>query len=164
MKPAPYTVLRDTCEQKGHGWQFEPTERCAGTVLRNLYTADYSLEGYYDNNLLAIERKGSVVELVGNLTRKEKWPAFQDELARLDAFRWPFIVCEFPFALLAHYPSGSGLPYSVWKQIRVKPELLLKRIAEIELAHKARWVWAGPNAKEYVSSVFKRVVECVPCP
>jgi hypothetical protein len=159
-----YTVLRDTGEKLG--WVFNPSPNCLGTVEHNLYTGDYSLAGYYEPKLFVIERKGSVGELVGNLTQSEKWDDFKQELERLEEFRWPFVVCEFPASLLRTYPVGSNLPESVWPHIRVKPQFLLKRMEEIWLRFKARWLFTdSPDfGKEIASGLFKRVVESVPSP
>lgn len=156
-----YLVLRDTSEHEGHGWNFEASERCAGTVARNLFTGDYSLEGYYENKKFVIERKGSVAEFVANVTQKEKWDDFRQELERLDEFAHPFVVCEFPFSLLRSYPAGSSVPRRLWRSVRVTPQFLLQRVEEIWLRHRARFVFADTPAlaREVASGLFKRVVE-----
>lgn len=154
--PARYTVLRDTREQKG--WVFDAGKNCGGTVVRTLKTGDYTLLGY--EHLLAVERKGSVVELIGNLTHKDKWACFKGELERMEAFPAAFIVCEFTLDDVLAYPEGAGLPPSVRRRIRVSPQFYLKRLLEIELHFKAKLKLVGPlRGKEYVSSLFKRVVE-----
>jgi hypothetical protein len=159
-----YEVLRDTGEKLG--WVFPRTEACAGTREHNLYTGDYSLEGYYDPKLFVIERKGSVSELVGNITQKEKWDDFKQELERLEEFRWPFVVCEFPMSLLDTYPEGSNVPRRVWPSIRVKGPFLLKRLQEILLHFKTRWLFCDTPAlaQQVASGLFKRVLERAPDP
>lgn len=162
--PAKYTVLRDTCEKAGHGWVFDASKTCAGTVPRNLYTGDYSLEGYYEDKTFVIERKGSVAELAGNLTNAEKWDDFRQELERLEEFRFPFLVLEFSPALLEAFPAGSGIPRSRWARMKVRGPYLLRRVCELELKYRTRVVWAGDaeTAKSYASCLFKRVVESCP--
>jgi hypothetical protein len=159
-----YTVLRDTGEKLG--WWFDPSERCAGTVERNLYTGDYSLEGYYDPKLFVVERKGAVTEFVANITQKEKWDDFKQELERLEEFRHPFVLCEFPLSLLKTYPRGSGVPQHLWSSIRITPQFLLKRLEEIWFRFKAKFVFTEGHelGREIVSGLFKRVVENVPRP
>lgn len=158
--PVKYTVLRDNSEHDNHGWVFAESDVCAGTVVSNLYTADYSLEGYYDNKTFVIERKGSVAELVANLTQKEKWEDFKDELGRLEEFQHPFCICEFPFSLLKTYPVGSSIPKSKWPFIRVKPQFLLMRMEEIWLHFKTKFVFTDTPelGKEVASGLFKRVI------
>lgn len=163
MPDGKYLVLRDTSEKEGHGWLFAEGPRCAGTVPRNLYTGDYSLEGYYDNKLFVIERKGAVSEFVGNITVKEKWDDFKQELERLEEFRYPFVICEFPFSLLKTYPVGSGIPRDRWPSIRVRPEFLLRRLEEIWVHFKTRFIFTDTPelGREVASGLFKRVVENV---
>ena len=160
----PFTVLRDTSEKEGRGWWFEPTEACAGTVERNLYTADYSIEGYYDNKLFVVERKGSVAEFVANISQKEKWHDFKDELQRLEEFRFPYVICEFPFSLLETYPVGSNIPKRLWPIIRVKPDFIVRRFLEIQMKFKTRFLFADGGGERVAMSLFKRIVERVPCP
>lgn len=162
-EPVKYLVLRDSGEHKGCGWQFEPTERCAGTEVRNLYTADYSLDGYYDNKAFVIERKASVAEVTQNISSKEKWDDFKQELERLEEFRWPFVICEFPFSLFKTFPVGSTIPKDRWDSIRVTPQFLLKRLEEIWLHFKTKWLFTDTPelGREVASGLFKRVTEHV---
>lgn len=157
-----YRVLRDTGEKKGKGWKFNKSEHCSGTVLKNLYTADYSLDGFYDNKLFAIERKGSIAEFAANLTNKEKWDDFKQELERLEEFRHPYLVLEFDLSRLMQYPVGSGIPPYLWKTLRVKAPFLQRRVHEIELQFKTRVCFWGTGAKEHVLSLFKRMIERYP--
>lgn len=154
-----YTVWRDTSEKLG--WQFDESDACAGTVDKNLYTADYSIDGFYDDKTFVIERKGSVGELAACVTQKERWDDFRQELERLEEFKFPFVVCEFPLSLLRTYPRGSGIPPKVWPSVRVGPRFLLKRLEEIWLRYKTKFLFADAPGlgKEIASGLFKRVVE-----
>lgn len=162
--PGKVVVLRDTGEQEGCGWLFPESDLCAGTRSANLFTGDYSLEGYYDSKLFVIERKGSVGEFVANMTQKEKWEDFEDELGRLEEFAHPFVVCEFPFYLLKTYPEGSDVPKKVWPHIRVTPQFILKRFEEICIRFKTKFIFADAPllAREVAGGLFKRVLENVP--
>lgn len=165
MSEPSYRVLRDTSEKKGHGWVFDAKDRCLGTVEQNLYTGDYSLEGYYHNKLFVVERKGSVAEFAGNLTKKEKWDDFRQELERMEEFRWPFLVLEFSPQLLKQFPAGSGIPKHLWKHVKLTGQFLMRRLCEIELKYKTKVVFIDGLGKEYASSLFKRVTEASPpCP
>lgn len=163
-KDTRYKVLRDTSEKKGKGWLFETDEACSGTELRNLYTGDYSLEGYYDTKVFVIERKGGVAEFVANITQKEKWEDFRNELERLEEFRFPFIICEFPYSLVEQYPLESGIPKKFQYKIRVTPQFLVKRLWEIQLHFKTKILFADRGGKDAASSLFKRIKEKVPDP
>lgn len=157
-----YLVLRDTSEHKGKGWWFNTSESCRGTEPFNLFTGDYSLEGYYDDKTFVIERKGCVAEFVQNITQKDKWADFKDELQRLEEFRFPFIICEFPFSQLQTYPVGSTVPKNLWAKVRVSPNYLVKRFWEIQLHFKTKIIFADAGGQDVANSLFKRIVETCP--
>jgi len=157
--PGKFTIYRDTAEKEGHGWSFRASDRCAGMVKHNLYTADYSVAGLYEADFLAIERKGSVAEWASCLTSPEKWEDFQAELVRLDSFAHPYIVLEFTPKQLEAFPSGTALPASLKRSIKVRGPYLLRRTVEIEFAFRSRIVWAGPHGQPYALSIMKRAWE-----
>lgn len=150
-----YEVIRDTREQRG--WVFEPSDRCLGTVVETLKTGDYTLRGFED--AFCLERKRNVAELSTNLTHTDNWSAFKRELERLEAFRFPFLICEFSLEDLMRFPEGSGIPQARWASLRVKPAFLLKRIHEIHFRFKPQIIFAGGHGKEVASSLFKRMSE-----
>lgn len=156
-------ILRDTSEKEGKGWQFPESEMWGGTSPANLYTGDYTIEGYFDNKQFVIERKATVSELVSCITHKEKWDDFKQELERLEDFAHPFVVCEFPYVLLTTFPENSGLPRAIADKIRVSPQFLIKRLAEIFVHFKTPFLFVdGPSeARNLASSIFKRVIENV---
>lgn len=152
-----YEVIKDTREQKG--WDFPASESCLGTSVETLHTGDYTIRGY--EKVFIVERKGCVSELVGNLTQKEKWEDFRHELERLEEFKHPFVICEFPFKLIKTYPFGSGIPKKLWPYIKVKPQFLLMRLEEIWLHFKSKFIFTDDATlgKEVASGLFKRIVE-----
>jgi hypothetical protein len=158
---SPYLVLCDVAEQKP--WIFPPGGRCLGTAIVNLFTADYSLEGYYDQKILCVERKGAVAELVGNLTQAEKADDFRQLLERMDELAHPFVVCEFPRSHLFTYPESSDIPRKEWPKVRVTPQYLLKVLSTVELKYKSKWLFfnSPDEAVRYVETIFKRVAEGV---
>lgn len=157
MQKVKYEVIRDTREQKNQGWFFEPGPSCTGTVIQKLDTGDYTLQGYED--IVAIERKRSTSELATNLNEAR----FVRELERLEAFQLPFIVCEFTLDDVFAFPENSGIPREKWSELKVTPQFLLRRINELVVKYKTRFIFAGntEHAKAFVSSLFKRVVEHV---
>lgn len=154
-----YTIYRDTSEKSGYGWLFPANDFCEGTESFNLFTGDYSIKGLYEEKIFVIERKGSVGEFVGNISHKEKWDDFKQELDRLEQFKWPYLICEFPFSQIERFPVGSNVPKSVWPKLRVKPEFLIKRTLEISLAFKTKLIFADSGGFKIASSLFKRVIE-----
>jgi hypothetical protein len=140
-----YAVLVDTREQIP--WEFP------GSRPATLKTGDYTLEGFETS--LCVERKRNTGEIAANLTQDR----FERELGRMDEFPFSFVVCEFTLADLLAFPRNSGIPPHRWKWVRLTPQFLLKRVMELQLAFKARWVFAGDHGRAYASSLFKRIVE-----
>lgn len=153
-----FTVIRDTSEKKDHGWLFTESTHCTGTELFNLYTGDYSLKGLHEQKFFVIERKGSVCELVANMTQTDKWANFKDELERLEEWKHPFVVCEFPFRLLVSYPFGSNLPRHLWKKVRIRPQFILSRMHDIFFHFKTKFIFADTPeaAKQVALNLFKK--------
>lgn len=92
-----YTVVRDTREQKGHGWFFDAhtpdrrPPRCEGTIVETMQVGDYSLVGYTD--ILAIERKFAFSELWGNYSAKKR-SAFEKEMEKMSQMKHAYIIIE----------------------------------------------------------------------
>lgn len=149
-----YLVIRDTREQCG--WEFAPTENCAGMVDEKLPTGDYTIRGY--ENLLTIERKGSIAEFAKNIVQGR----FEAELIRMESFAFPFMVLEFSMDDIKRFPVGSGIPEGVWKKMRVTRFFILKRLIEFELQYKTKIIFASSFGKETAASIFKRVIEQCP--
>ena len=154
----PYRVIRDTREKDDHGWLFSAKDRCLGTVERGLCTGDYTIEGYEE--IFVVERKGSIAEFAKNLVQNR----FENELIRLDEFAHPFVVLEFLLADIVNFPQGSGIPEYKWKYLRLTPQLLMLKICELQVKHKAKLIFAGEFGQHFVSSLFKRIVDNVPEP
>lgn len=92
-----YTIIRDTREQKGHGWIFDAHRpdrrppRCDGMIEETLQTGDYSMVGYTD--IFTIERKTDFSELWGNYGSKKR-PAFESEMERMSSLKYPYVIIE----------------------------------------------------------------------
>lgn len=92
-----YTIIKDTREQKGYGWNFSAHRldrrppRCDGMIEETLKTGDYSMVGYTD--IFAIERKADFSELWGNYSSKKR-PAFESEMERMSILKHPYIIIE----------------------------------------------------------------------
>jgi hypothetical protein len=151
-----YRVVRDTREKKDHGWYFDATPTCEGTVRTKLDEGDYAIEGH--ENLMVIERKGSVSEWASNVMQKR----FENELQRLLGIQKVWIVLEFTMDDLIKYPYGPTVHPSVRKKTRVTGTFLLKRTIEIERDyHNIKIVFAGTNGKQVAGSIFKRMFEMI---
>lgn len=160
-----YKVIRDTREKEGKGWDFSTSLSCLEVIDKKLPTGDYTLVGY--ENIFVIERKGSVGEFCGNLTQarfigkfdEKKKIEKQSEIIRLDSFIYPYIILEFTMEDLLRYPKDEC--WKVRKRVRFTGSAALKKMHEIEMQHKSRFIFAGNKGKEVASSLFKRLTENV---
>lgn len=148
-----FTVARDSREQKGNGWWFEESDRCAGTIVKTLQTGDYTIEGY--ESLLCIERKASTGEFAKNITEAR----FDRELERMESFRYPFVILEFSLRDIINFPKNSGIPQHKWSEIKIKPQFMLKRLVEYQVKYKSKIIFADYYGAQMAESIFKRIVD-----
>jgi methyltransferase-like protein len=148
-----YEVVRDTREQENNGWIFTPDTKCLGTVTTKLDTGDYTLKGFEKDFI--IERKGRLSEWAHNINEKR----FEQELERLESFKWPFIILEFTMQDLMNWPKNCGIPKEKIKDIKVSSKFILMRTNEIMIKYKTKIIFAGLYGKEMATSLFKRVME-----
>jgi ERCC4-type nuclease len=143
-------VIVDTREQK----PLEFPDGCEITVAK-LDTGDYSLKGYED--ILCIERKGSLVEFYRNATQQR----FIDELERMRPFKYKFLVLEFTYADIWAIPHSLNLPKTQWAQLKVKPQYIIKRVGDIQVEYGVHVIYAGDRdtATEMIVNIMKRVSE-----
>jgi hypothetical protein len=150
-------VLRDTKEKDGYGWLFP------NMVRTSLLTGDYSLEGFYENNRFVVERKATPGELYNNFFQKDKWIAFQAELTRLEAFQHSFVICEFTYSQLATFPDSANLHPSIKQRLRVPGSVFVRRLLEIQLKYKTRFLFAGEGfGRSMFESLSQRITEKYP--
>lgn len=153
-----YTVIRDTREKPHAGWTWGPSDHTIGTIIQTMETGDYTIVGYED--FVCIERKATVTEIANNL-REDR---FEKEMERLSKFQHKFIVCEFNMTDVAIYPEAeTKMPQDVKNKVQMKGTYIIRRLTEIELKYGVHIVFAGnvTNAKWYVSSIFKRLMQGV---
>lgn len=148
-----YTVVRDTREKVGQGWSYSSSTSCAGTIEKKLNTGDYSLVGYED--LLTIERKGSVTEFAQNIVQAR----FEKELERLTKFKYKYIILEFAIGKIMNYPQGSGLPPYLMKRARINGNFIMSKIIHYQVTYDIPIIIADQYGKEIASHIFKRVVK-----
>ena len=145
-----YTIIRDK-QEKVNYWNFEPSEKCIGTIVEKLDTGDYTIKGM--ENIFTIERKYSTGEFSGNITEER----FERELNRMDNLQHSFLVLEFTLDNIYNFPFGSGIPSKKWPQLRVTSNFILKRLIEIETDHKCKIIFAGNRGEEIATIIFKRM-------
>jgi len=152
-----FTIIRDTREKDGKGWNFRASTGCDGMETTALKTGDYAIRGL--ENLVVIERKGSIGEVVTNVTTD--LPRFERELVRLEAdVAHPFILIEANLEDLVGWPRTSGLSQRVRSRIKTTGSYILKIITGLMLKYpRIRWVFCGADGQKLALSIFKRAFE-----
>lgn len=147
-------ILKDTKEKEGHGWRWIKSRTFRGMESRGLKTGDYTIEGLED--VLAIERKGSIAEWAQNITQKR----FERELIRLDEIPHAWILLEFTMKEVMGYPQTSTIPRKRWRYLAFGGAFILKKTIEMMIQHKVHIVFCGTHGKEVATQIMKRVLEC----
>lgn len=145
-------IIRDK-QEKVNYWDFSPDNLFKGTASETMLTADYTIRGL--ENIFCIERKASSGEIAGNLYTKQ----FENELKRMEKFKHAFVVCEFLLEDLFNFPYGSGIPKIIWNKLRTNSGGLLKRLFELEVKYKCKFIFAGQHGKEVATILFKQMAE-----
>lgn len=140
-------IIRDTREQKGHGWYFD------GAITKKLDVGDYSIVGWEDR--IFLDRKNSVLELAQNLID----PRFERELERARNHQYKFLMFEFYAEQLTTFPEGVSLPYELRNKLRLKGSFLVKKMWELCIEFGVSPIFAGTAAKQLTKSLFKRILE-----
>lgn len=152
-----YTVIRDTREKENQGWVFNLDARekkylCQGTEQSKLDTGDYTVTGYED--VLCIERKGSVSEWSKNITEKR----FRRELDRMLNFPYSFILLEFTLEDLLKYPSGTRIPRKIRRRV-MKGKVILSLTLQLMIDYpKIHFMFCGNDGKKVCKNIFRRIL------
>jgi hypothetical protein len=151
--PIEYLVVRDGREKKGHGWIFDKSDECLGMEAGTLHTGDYSIKDYTE--LITIERKYCTNELAINIFEKR----FEEELKRLDDFRYPYMIFEFDYEDVLKYPLNSGLPKHLWHKTAMTADIMNKTIARYQTQYKTKVVFAGKYGKQMAEILFRQFMK-----
>lgn len=143
-------IIVDTREQQP--WTFLNNPDITTTVAK-LDTGDYSIAGLED--LVCIERKGSIEEFAGNITKDRFWR----EMDRMYLFKHKFLILEFDMIDIDYYPETSNIPKSKWKYIKVKPDFIMSRLAKIQVNYGINVVFTGTSklAEKAINNILKRI-------
>jgi ERCC4-type nuclease len=147
-----FKVLVDTREKKP--WFFGVNQFCSGSEIRSLKTGDYTIEGYED--LVCVERKRSTAEIAQNIV-DERW---DNELVRLNQFKYAYIVLEFTADNVMEYPLGTSIPKRIYSKLKVNGSFIMHKLIGYMIKYpNIKVIFAGTQAKEIAEIIFKRVVQ-----
>lgn len=132
------------------------------TYEATLPTGDYSLmstkkDSYSNEDLkrspFLIDRKSSVSELAGNITKKHFW----DAMSRLSEHPRPILLFEFSEADVARFPNGCGLPPSVRRRIRIKPAFIFLKLDQLnDMGIEIIWGGSRVGAQDWLEQEIKK--------
>jgi ERCC4-type nuclease len=148
-------IIVDT--QEKYPWMFDNLPG-VNIIHRKLKTGDYSLEGY--ENILSIERKKSVNEIAGNISKKRFWR----EIERLSVIKHSFLIFEFNYADIYDYPNNTDLKPEIKNKIKVRGPYILREISRIQVQYGVDVMLCGHRffAEQAAYTILKRVVENEP--
>lgn len=149
----PYTVIKDTREQKG--WTFDAhvpdrrPPRCVGMIVDTLQTGDYSLVNYTD--ILTIERKADFSELWGNYSAAKR-KAFEAEMERMSQIKHSYVIIESSFTPdimeLSPPQFSKGVP----------GKSLIRWLMYLSVKYGVNIIPAGACGRKIAQMIFEEVV------
>ncbi len=117
-----FTVIRDTREKISHGWLYEESTHCTGTIVDKLNIGDYSIVGLEE--FVCVERKQSIDEFAHNCIEK-RW---KNCMQRMSKCKYPFILFEFSWYDVDNYPRSAKVPKRVRNKLKIPAAYIRKVI------------------------------------
>lgn len=151
-------LIRDTREKIpylriGRKTAFEATLPTGDYALAKTKKSSYTEEELLRSPFL-IDRKSSVTELAGNITKAHFWRAME----RLGAHPRGVLLLEFSEGDVAIYPRGCGLPRKIIRRIRIKPAFIFSQLERIEeMGIEIVWAGSREGGKEWISGQINLV-------
>lgn len=147
-----FTAIADTREQQPLEFDSPNIE---SVVTKKLETGDYSIVGLED--ILCIERKNGIAEFYRNIMQER----FENELERMKAFKYRFLVLECSLSEVMDVPYSLGLSQKQTAMCKLKPKYVLMKISEIQVNYGVHVVFAETRegVTEIITNIMKRVYE-----
>jgi ERCC4-type nuclease len=148
MKPVikkKFTIIRDSREKKGKGWQFRSSANCDGVEVAKLDTGDYSIKGC--EHLIMIERK-TITDLWGSLIQGRE--RFTREMERAKYIPHRYLIIEATLSDIM-----KGIRYS-----KVKPQTILASLVSLEVKYGIHVIFTSKTtgiAQRYVRSLLDKL-------
>ena len=141
-----FTIIRDTREQKGKGWEFRASANCYGMEKKKLDVGDYAIEGMED--IVMVERK-TLGDLWGTLSVKKNYDRFLREIERAKDHKMKYLVIE---ATLAEVNAK-------YRFSQVSPANIQAKLISLQVKHNVHVVFAGRKdlARAWVRRLFDKL-------
>ncbi len=147
-----FNVIIDTREQQPLTFWSSAIELA---IVSKLDTGDYSIQGMED--ILCIERKGSLVEFYNNVSDKRFWR----EMERMEKFKYKFLVLEFSVSDVDNFPDSVDVPQAVKDGFRLSKKFLMRAISDIQIKYGIHVVFAETRglSSYLITNIMRRVHE-----
>lgn len=142
-----FTIIRDSREKDGSGWDFRASANCTGMEVKKLDTGDYSIKGYED--LIMIERK-TIGDLWGSLTLQRE--RFMKEMERAREYPVRYLIIEGSLKEI-----NSGFRYS-----QVRPEFILASLMSLQIKYGVHVMFTDSRtdvAQAYVRKLIAKLYQ-----
>jgi ERCC4-type nuclease len=142
-----FTIIRDSREKDGAGWNFRASANCHGVEIRKLDTGDYSLKGYED--IIMIERK-TIGDLWGTLTFGRE--RFMKEMERALEYPIRFLIIEGTVKDI-----DNGFRYS-----KVSPEFIHASLISLQVKYGVHVIFTDKRtdvAQSYVRNLLAKLFQ-----
>jgi ERCC4-type nuclease len=137
-------ILVDTREKNEHRFEFSSfADENTSVKFQKLDIGDYAIDGLDD---LCIERKGSVSELIRNLTNKEDSVRFAKELEKLANKKYAYLILCFSLEDLL-----KGARFST-----VSPNYILSLLLEIQCKYNLYVLFGAENSEFLIYKILKK--------
>jgi len=148
MRPSSkkFTIIKDTREPEGKGWDFRASANCHGMERKKLDVGDYAIAGL--ETKVMIERK-SLGDLWNTLSITANYQRFLREMDRAANHRLKYLVIEASLA-----DVNRGYRYS-----RVSPANIHAKLISLQVKHNVHVVFAGRQdlARAWVRGLFDKL-------
>lgn len=147
-----FDIIIDTREQKPLSFFHEDVGECIRGTIK---TGDYTIVGLEDK--LTIERKGAILEFYKNITEKRFW----NEMERMSAYKYKFLLLEFSLANIMSFPYGCGLSKENMKKLKITYKFLLKCIYRIQVEYGVHVVFGEDRetATQLITDIMRMIHE-----
>lgn len=152
MKTPNFNIIVDTREQEP--FQFSCADEFVEDIKTSgLKTGDYTIEGLED--VLCIERKKDSKELANNVVQKR----FKNELARMEKYKYKFIVIEQSRHEIERYPFNLSLSKATKARIKVRGAFILSSLLSYALDYDVHVVFCKDKreAEKVAYDIMKKV-------
>ena len=141
-----FTIIRDTREKTGKGWNFRASADCTKMERKKLDVGDYTIKGM--EHIICIERK-SIGDLWGTLGNHINYERFLREWDRAQNHKIKFLVIE---GTLKDIDAGYR-----WSQ--VKSEVIHAKLISLQVKHNVHVIFADrtDKARAYVRRLLNKL-------